>query len=206
MTAAPDNPQAPDRPRQPAPDVGRFGMKLFLAALAMLFGAGMLAYLLVRTQWLNPVRPPTPALGTLDLPAGLWISTVVIVASSLVLHAAGRAVRAGRLAATARMMIAAFVLAIGFVIVQGPCLWLLIDRHREMTERNVFLYALMALLIVVHAAHVIGGMIPMAVITVRAVRRRYSPEDHRPIAYLTLYWHFIDAIWLIMFAVFGLFG
>jgi cytochrome c oxidase subunit 3 len=199
-------PQQPGHPEPDAPDVGRFGMWLFLAALTMLFAAGMLGYIFVRTQLLHPNRPPNPPLGTLGLPWGLWLSTFGIVGSSLALHQALRLVRADRLPAAGRMMVVSLALAIAFIAIQAPCLWALVAEHQQMRQQNVFLYALMAMLIVVHALHVVGGIIPLALTTRSALAGRYTASAHRPLSHMTMYWHFIDIVWLIMFTAFLLIG
>ncbi len=207
MDVQPSNPQAASPSEDtPQADLGRFGMILFLAALAMLFAGGMLAYIAVRTQFMNPARQADPPLGALSMPMGLWASTIIIVFSSITLHWALNSIRQGRAKAAANAMLATSGLSLAFLAVQAPCLWTLASEHRTWADNNVFLYGLMALMIVVHAAHVIGGMLPMFVITRRAVQRTYTAKEHAPIKYMTMYWHFIDVIWLIMFAVFGLLG
>jgi len=52
-----------------------------------------------------------------------------------------------------------------------------------------------------HAAHVVGGLIPLAVVTVRAFRDRYSPAAFAGVAYTAVYWHFLTAVWLVLFTI-----
>jgi cytochrome c oxidase subunit 3 len=52
-----------------------------------------------------------------------------------------------------------------------------------------------------HAAHVIGGLALLAIVTVRAFCGRYSANAHAGVLYSTMYWHFLDGVWLVMFAV-----
>ena len=50
-----------------------------------------------------------------------------------------------------------------------------------------------------HAAHVVGGVIPLGVVTVRAWRGRYSSSFHPGVRYCGIYWHFLAAVWLVLF-------
>lgn len=48
----------------------------------------------------------------------------------------------------------------------------------------------------VHGLHVIGGMIPLAILSIQAMRRRIMPEVTE---YVGLYWHFVDLVWIFLF-------
>jgi len=185
---------------------GTFGMLLFLAALGMLFLAMLLAYVVVRTQLINPDRQAYPPLGELTLPMGLWLSTFAILLSSISLQFALMAVRAGRLSACRNAMIGTAALVILFLAIQGPCLRELLLRHADAIQKDIYSYAMMAMLVIVHAAHVIGGVIALLVITRRVAVGRYSADSYGPVKYITMYWHFVDAVWLIMFNVMLLLG
>jgi cytochrome c oxidase subunit III len=50
-----------------------------------------------------------------------------------------------------------------------------------------------------HAVHVLGGLIPMFFVTVRAARLGYTRENHRSVAYLAMYWHFLDVAWITLY-------
>ncbi|MCZ6542722.1 MAG: cytochrome c oxidase subunit 3, partial [Planctomycetota bacterium] len=52
----------------------------------------------------------------------------------------------------------------------------------------------------VHALHVIGGLIPLAAVTIRSFRNRYSSTDHAAVRYCAMYWHFLDGVWIVLFA------
>ena len=95
-------------------------------------------------------------------------------------------------------MVATLSLALVFLVVQALA-W------REMYSQNLAIsdnlygwtfYVLTGL----HAAHVLGGLPPMVVTTVRASRGAYTPENHRGIAYCAMYWHFLDAVWVLLYA------
>jgi hypothetical protein len=48
----------------------------------------------------------------------------------------------------------------------------------------------------VHGLHVVGGMIPLAILAIQAGRRRIMPEATE---YVGLYWHFVDLVWIFLF-------
>ena len=45
----------------------------------------------------------------------------------------------------------------------------------------------------------LGGLIPLSFVTVRAHRGRYTAARHEGVQLIVMYWHFLDVIWLILF-------
>jgi cytochrome c oxidase subunit 3 len=193
---------------------GTIGMLLFLAALVMLFAGSMVAYLIVRLT-----AADAPPMGSIDLPWGLWVSTVVILLSSFTIHRALVSVRRERQSQFRTAMLATLLLAILFLLFQTPSLLAIVHEHlpklreyqaarEEMLAHRggpvgveMPLEGLVFLLIFVHALHVIGGVIPLAVITWFAHAGRYDHEQYSPIKHMAMYWHFLDGVWIFMFAV-----
>ncbi len=56
------------------------------------------------------------------------------------------------------------------------------------------------ILTALHALHVIGGLFPLAFVIRNAKRGQYSRNFHPGVRYSTIYWHFLDAIWLLLFS------
>jgi cytochrome c oxidase subunit III len=50
-----------------------------------------------------------------------------------------------------------------------------------------------------HGAHVFIGLTLLAMVTVRAFRGHFKPEDHRGVEVPGIYWHFVDVMWIIVF-------
>lgn len=197
---------APDRPPLPNPRrVGTFGMFLFLAALGMLFAASILGYILIRLRIANPTLDPAtgdpvrPAmeLGAIDIPLILWLSTALMVVSSITLHWAGLSVVIERQRNFRRGMTLTFVLGLLFLIVQGPALAELVQR--QAVTDNVRLYYLALVLIVLHGLHVIGGLIPLGVLVRNAFLGKYDHEHSHPVTLFAMYWHFLLIVWIVMF-------
>ena len=173
---------------------GVFGMLAFIVSLAMLFAATILGVVVVRLgddgSW--------PPVGLPGLPSLLAWSTVVLVVSSGTMWLADRAARRGDASRLAGWMVATFLLAIAFLVLQAFAWWDLIAASVEITDH---LYAwTVYVLTALHALHVLGGIGPMAVVAIRACRREYTVENHRGVTLVGLYWHFLDVAWLGLYA------
>lgn len=212
-TPTPQNEQRPFTPTRHhhvPPGTGTFGMTLFLIAIGIVFVASMLAFLFIRFSTLRPLvneftgqteREAAPPIGSIHMPVGLWASTAVILLSSFTMHRAVENVRHERQTRFRNMLLTTLLLAIGFILVQVPCLAELLREHMAHREQNIVLYGSIFFLILLHALHVVGGIVPMVVTNVRARNNAYDHEHFGPIRYLSMYWHFLDGVWLVMFAV-----
>lgn len=195
---------------------GVFGMWLFLIALGILFASSMAGYVIIRLTTLDPVTHPVtgvvlrqagPALGSVRMPPWLWLSTAVILVSSFTIQMALRAVRKERLAQLRKYLTATLVLAVLFLIVQTPSLIALLGEHqahrlqlREEVSLALMPSGMIFFLIVLHGLHLIGGIIPLGIVTRNARLNRYDHESHNPVHYVAMYWHFLDAVWISLFA------
>ncbi len=198
------------------PGTGTLGMWLFLIALGILFASSMVGYLVIRLVTLEPgidaitgqiVRQAGPPLGSIQVPVGLWISTTIILASSFSMHLALRAIRYERQTIFRQCLAVTCALAVMFLVIQTPSLWKLLqqniaymDQLREDSTIGLLPYGMMFFLILVHALHLLGGMIPLGFITKKAWRHGYDHESCSPVKYMTMYWHFLDIVWICLFA------
>lgn len=174
-------------------------MWIFLAALTVLFLASIVGYLVVRlkaTDWPPPGMP--------RLPAGLWLATVVLLAGSVTVHLALRAVRRNERAASTRWLAVTTALAFAFLLVQSWNWWGLI-RLQLTAASNLYAFTFF-MLTGLHAAHVIGGIALLAIVLARSHRGRYGSDHYGGVTYAAMYWHFLDAIWLVLFAVMVVFA
>jgi cytochrome c oxidase subunit III len=182
------------KPVYPVPRrTATIGMLLFLAALAMLFASGMLGYFIIRH---NAVVAQSTVL---RLPPMLWLSTAVLLISSFTAHHALTAVRAERRSAFRRSLLFTLALAITFLAIQGPALVHLLQLHWQLRPAGVPMYGLLFFLILLHAMHVVGGVGMLVWVTLRAHRGEFDHENHTAVRHTAWYWHFLDAIWIVMF-------
>ena len=181
------------------PGAGVLGMWIFLATLVVLFVAAIVGYLVVRlkaTDWPPPGMP--------RLPGGLWLATIVLMAASVTIHRALRMMRSGERTASTRWLAATLAFNVGFLVLQSWNWWGLI-RVRLTAGTNLYAFTFF-MLTGLHAAHVIGGIALLGVVYARASRGRYGSGHHPGITYAAMYVHFLDAIWLLLFAVMVVFA
>jgi heme/copper-type cytochrome/quinol oxidase subunit 3 len=170
-------------------EAGRLGMWLFLASLGMLFGAGLLGHLIIRFR--QPVWPPEGAPG---LPGGIWISTALLAATSAVLVWAERAVRSDRLGSLYGTLWAALGLGIAFITMQIVN-WSAMATAVAATGEDLYTFTYWSLT-VLHGLHVVGGLIPLTLITYRTSTGRYGSRNVGPVHNVALYWHFLGVTWI----------
>jgi heme/copper-type cytochrome/quinol oxidase subunit 3 len=176
------------------PSTATVGMILFLLALGMLFAAAMLAYIVTRLA-----APGDSAARSIHVPPLLWISTLLIIASSVTMSRSLAAVRAQRISSLKRSLLFTLSLAISFIAIQTPALVEFLSRHSRLYSGRVPVYGMLFVLVLLHAAHVIGGIAALAVVLRNARRGRYDHEHHSPVRNVVWYWHFLDVVWLLMF-------
>src|SRR5690606_10952982 len=120
------------------------GMLLFLATLTMLFIASMIGYAIIRVRMANPEAVPehlsVMPLGSMRPPNLLFLSTAVILASSVTMHYALDKLRQDRPAAARKGLIATLLLAVGFVVVQAPAMTMLLRTHWNYAEGTTWVY------------------------------------------------------------------
>jgi len=174
-------------------DQRRYGMWWFLASLAVLFASTIVGYLVVRLdkpEWAHEALPP--------LPWTLWISTAVLVCLSLTLGWGCRRAAAGF--SPLFMIRLAIVLAFAFLAAQTWS-WSLV-RHSELSSQASNLYAFaFFVLTVLHALHVLGGILSLAWVEHRARRGAYAAGKTLGLRDAVLYWHFLLVTWIVLYAV-----
>ena len=176
----------------------RMGMRLFLASLAVLFAAGVVGYLVIRGNSGSALPP-----GTIELPAGLWASTAVLLVSGLTTRAALGGLRRGSADDVRRWLSSTWALAAVFMAIQAPCMVDLLESHEvALEQKNASIYGIAAALILIHALHVIGGMVPLSWLTLQALRHGLERMRKPALQLWATYWHFLEVVWIILLALF----
>jgi heme/copper-type cytochrome/quinol oxidase subunit 3 len=175
----------------------RFGMWLFLASLAMLFGGCLVGFIVIRLR-----APEWPPEGSPGLPTAFWMSTALLVIISLLLVAAKRAVDGDRSAQLTRLLGAASVLGVAFVLSQVSG-WVRMAAASQLPQNNLYLFGVYVLSFL-HVLHVVGGLIPLVWVALRSKSGRYTAEDHEGVTDVAMYWHFLGIVWLGILAVLAL--
>ena len=172
------------------------GLMVLLAAVVMFFAALTSAFIVRRglsNDWL-----------TTRMPWLIWLNTAALLASSLALEMARRALKAGRRESFNRLWTAGTALGVVFLAGQYA-VWLQLRSqgiYMATNPSSSFFYVLTA----AHAIHLIGGVAALVYVSVQALRLRLGPSKRTAIDVSAVYWHFLDGLWvylLILFLVWG---
>lgn len=192
--------------RAPLPDptaVRRLGLRLFLLSLSAFFAAGLVAYAVSRAT--RPVD--TPPAGLANLPASLWLSTLLLLLAGMAVEGAAQCARRARLPQVGRWLRVALALGVLFAAAQTVGMVALLRQHEmALTTRAVVgLHGLTFSLILIHAAHVLGGLVLLAVLAVAAALGRLSLQHLPAVRSAATYWHFLEVVWVAMLLAFCLY-
>ena len=167
------------------------GTVVWLASELMFFSGLFATYFTLRAASSGDWPPAGVELNT----AVSGAFTVALILSSGTMQLAVRSIAAGRLAAFRGWILATFVLAAAFVANQAHE-WLTADFSISSHAFGSAFYVMTGF----HGMHVIGGMLAMILLLGRAGSRRFGPEDTPAVEMVSYYWHFVDVVWLGMWA------
>jgi cytochrome c oxidase subunit III len=181
---------------------GRMGMNIFLLSVGMLFAASLIGYFVIRLQpYFRDGTAPWP--GDLPLlPRVLLLSTLVLAVSSAAMQSALSSVRAGRIQQLKAYLTATFALGCVFLLMQARAWigWLTkLEGMWEDSQPHRWALASFYVLTGIHAAHVIGGLIPMLVVAIKSWRGAYTANHYPGVHYCAMYWHFLGAVWIVLY-------
>jgi cytochrome c oxidase subunit III len=166
------------------------GMCLFIISEVMVFGAFFTAYFFIRVVG----KAPWPAHGT-ELPVAVaGVNTCILVSSSLTIHWALVCAKKGNRFGLQAGMLTTFLLGLTFLFIQVNE-YVHIGFAPQNSAQGTIFYGLTGL----HGAHVFIGLTLLAMVTIRAFRGHFSPEQHRGVEVPGIYWHFVDVMWVIVF-------
>jgi cytochrome c oxidase subunit 3 len=169
----------------------RLGAMVFLASELLLFGGMFAAYFALR----GTTSPWPPAGATLDTRLSA-IATLVLIASSFTFIAAERAVGRGALGAFTRWVVLTLVLGSVFLSMQVYD-WTRLDFEISSHAYGTLYYTLTG----VHGLHVLAGLTLMLVLLGRLAQGAYRGSSLDGPAAVGYYWHFVDVVWIALFAV-----
>jgi cytochrome c oxidase subunit III len=181
------------RPYQKQEQTASVGMVVFLASWAMMFAGLFFSYGFVRSR--APVWPPPglPAL-PIALPA---INTLVLMCSSLTFALALRELRRGKRAAFTRGVGITILLGFAFLGLQAS-VWQSLSRAGLHMSSGLY-GAVFYTLTIFHALHVAVGLLILMVVLVRSLLGKYSEHNTISVRLCTMFWHFVDVVWILMF-------
>jgi cytochrome c oxidase subunit 3 len=175
------------------PSRGRVGMLMLIVAESAIFTIFVVAYIFYIGK---SVAGPFPK-DVLELP--IFIS-ICLLSSSLTIHLAVRALHKAKLGSFALWWIVTLLLGTIFLAGTGREWHHLIYEKGLTVNTNLFGTTYFSL-VGLHAFHVTVGLIVILAVTIFALTKQVKPEHSERLDIFSMYWHFVDVVWVIVFTV-----
>lgn len=166
--------------------------KIFLwiamCSMTMVFAAFTSAYIVRQAEgnWVH-----------FELPKVFYVSTVFIILSSVSMYWALHSIKRNDKSNLLTGLLITLGLGLAFTFTQFLG-WAHLVKEKIFFTGNPsgsFLYVITA----VHLAHLFGGIIYMLVVITKSIRNKYSVENNLQIQLCSIYWHFLDVLWIYLF-------
>jgi cytochrome c oxidase subunit III len=172
---------------------GKVAMACLIIAESAIFTIFVVAYLFYLGKSLTG---PTPR-EVLETPI---FFTICLLSSSLTIHFAAKFLHSGKRGAFLALWFATIVLGGLFLFGTGQEWYRLIYKHGLTISTNLFgttYYSLVGL----HAFHVTVGLLMLTIVLLFGLADRVGSEQSARVEVLSMYWHFVDAVWVVVFTV-----
>jgi cytochrome c oxidase subunit III len=189
-------------------ETATFGMWIFIMTEVMLFGGLFLAFTIYRMYY-----PQAFIVGSADMNIVLGsINTAVLISSSLTMALAVYAAETGNRRQLSIFLVATMILGLAFLGIKFTEYYLHYQDHRapgfsfsfngpESGHVEMF-FVLYFLMTGLHAVHMFVGEGLLTTMLIRNSAGSFSADYHTPVEIVGLYWHFVDVIWVFLFAIF----
>src|SRR5580698_2319303 len=177
---------------------GKVGMACLIIAESAIFTIFVVAYLFYVGKSLTG---PTPR-EVLETPI---FYTVCLLSSSLTIHFAGRSLERNKRGSFLGLWLMTILLGGLFLYGTGQEWYRLIYEHGLTISTNLFgttYYSLVGL----HAFHVTAGLMMLGMVAIFAAAGRVDAEQSARVEVLSMYWHFVDVVWVVVFTVVYILG
>lgn len=172
---------------------------LGIGSMVMVFAGLTSAYVVRRGQGWYPI----------DLPQMFWVSSAVIIFSSVTMNFAVWTLKKGNRSAGTIFLGLTLVLGLLFAWFQyagwGELvkngIYLVHQKGMNDMVSGSFIYVLSGL----HLAHLAGGIIALLFTLVNSMRGKYGPDTIHGVRQAALYWHFLDVLWIYLFVFLTIF-
>lgn len=176
---------------------------LLLFGLSFLFLALTVSYIYIRVS--NQIAP-------VQVPFLFYFNTLVLIASSWAMIRAKRSYLADQTAAYQQNLLITLWLSVLFAVMQGITWWWLFKQNIQLSSSPTA--GLLYVISFTHLAHVLAGL-PFLLRFYRAARKNMvdpvtvlvyfsDPEKRMGLRLLTIYWHFLDLLWIYLVLFFAL--
>ena len=167
------------------------GMVLFIASEVMFFGGLFAMYFNIRAD----AGSDWPPAGLEHLHATVpAFFTCVLLLSSVTMHIAVMSIRRGNVKALTRWVAITLLLGVIFLAGQVYDYSTLHFTIRDGVYGSSF-YTLTGF----HGAHVFGGAVYLFIVLMRSMTGQFSKSHHAAVEGASMYWHFVDVVWIALF-------
>ena len=169
----------------------KFTLWVAMGSIIMMFAGLTSAYIVKSNQ---------PKWITFQMPVIFWYSTAVLVASSLTMQMALREFKNRRMINYRKLISGTVILGASFIALQ-------IFGFNQIWNSGItlsgagaapFMYVIFGL----HGLHVLGGVIALLVMMLKAFNTHRRSYDPVPVEVVSSYWHFVDILWVYLFIFF----
>jgi cytochrome c oxidase subunit 3 len=175
----------------------KFTLWVAIASILMMF-AGLTSAFIVKSNLVG--------WSVVKMPTLFWFSTAVLIISSLTIQMALRSFRQREMSNYRTLIAVTLLLGAAFVVLQWfgfMDLWK--NQHvtfKQSAGAGQFLYVIFGL----HAIHVIGGVIVLLVMFIKAFFGKIKLYSSVPVEVAATYWHFVDLLWIYLLVFFIVIG
>jgi len=172
----------------------KFTLWVAIGSICMMFAAFTSAYIVKRNQskWLD-----------IDLPSAFWVSTIVIVISSITIHLALKSFKAREMSRYRLLITVTAVLGIAFCLSQ-------FYGFSELKNNGIQIFgqgsnpaaSFLGVIVGFHVLHVLAGVIAILFIFIKAYSSKVKNYSGVPIEMISTFWHFVDLLWIYLFIFF----
>jgi cytochrome c oxidase subunit III len=173
----------------------KFTLWVAMGSIVMMFAGLTSAYIVKKSQsnWLQ-----------FGLPLWFWYSTFIIVASSATMHISLKSFKARQMQRYRTAITITAILGLVFMLLQFAGFY-------NLEARNIPLFgpksnsatSFLGVITGLHMLHVLGGVIAILVIMIRAYTAKTKSYSAIPVEVVSTYWHFVDILWIYLFVFFN---
>ncbi|MGB9031895.1 MAG: cytochrome c oxidase subunit 3 [Acidobacteriaceae bacterium] len=175
------------------PSRGRVAMLSLITGESAIFTIFVVAYIFYIGKSLTG---PTP-LQVLDIP---WFNTICLLSSSVTILLAERQIERGKMRGFTMWW--ALTIALGAIFIGGTAVeWHKLIYVDGLTIRTNLFGTTFYSLVGLHATHVVVGLIGLLLILIFTLTGHVKEQHSERIQVFALYWHFVDAVWVVVFTV-----
>jgi cytochrome c oxidase subunit 3 len=177
------------------PNIVSVGTIIWLSSELMFFAGLFAMYFTARARAAHG-WPPEPT--ELNLPYAL-VFTIILILSSVTCQFGVFAAESGNVYGLRRWFTITFVMGLAFVLGQMNEYRVLVTEHGTSISSSTY-GSVFYLTTGFHALHVIGGLVAFIFMLVRSTMGRFTPAQATSAIVVSYYWHFVDVVWVGLFA------